>query len=84
MHPLQEDVTVLKDQELDDKIRDLSKKLLMASRFPNQSVLQQIQMMLTTYKQEQSRRSRCSNSTHSLAMIPNPAPLPRRHIDIFT
>ena len=58
MHPLQEDVTVLKDQELDDKIRDLSKKLLMASRFPNQSVLHQIHMMLTTYKQEQSRRSK--------------------------
>lgn len=58
MHPLQEDVTVLKDQELDDKIRDLSKKILMASRFPNQSVLQQIEMMLTTYKQEQSRRSK--------------------------
>jgi len=58
MHPLQEDVTQLKDDQLDEKIRELSKKLLTASRFPNQSVLQQIQMLLTTYKEEQIKRQR--------------------------
>jgi len=39
LHPLQEDVTLLKDDELEEKIRDLSKKYLLASRYSNQSVL---------------------------------------------
>ena len=56
LHPLQEDVTILKDDELEEKIRNLSKKFLIASRHYNQSVLSQMQMLLTTYKQEQTRR----------------------------
>jgi len=58
LHPLQEDVTLLKDDELEEKIRDLSKKYLLASRYSNQSVLGQMQMLLTTYKEEQTRRLR--------------------------
>jgi DNA polymerase III delta prime subunit len=58
LHPLQEDVTLLKDDELEEKVRDLSKKYLLASRYSNQSVLGQMQMLLTTYKEEQTRRLR--------------------------
>jgi DNA polymerase III delta prime subunit len=58
LHPLQEDVTLLKDDELEEKIRNLSKKYLLASRYSNQSVLGQMQMLLTTYKEEQTRRLR--------------------------
>ena len=58
LHPLQEDVTLLKDDELEEKVRDLSKKYLLASRYSNQSVLGQMQMLLTTYKEEQTKRLR--------------------------
>lgn len=58
LHPLQEDVTLLKDDELEEKVRNLSKKYLLASRYSNQDVLGQMQMLLTTYKEEQTRRLR--------------------------
>ena len=58
LHPLQEDVTLLKDDELEEKVRNLSKKYLLASRYSNQDVLGHMQMLLTTYKEEQTRRLR--------------------------
>jgi hypothetical protein len=55
-HPLAEDPTSLKDTELDDKIRDLTKKYFQSSRFPDQSLARQVREMLTIYKQELVRR----------------------------
>ena len=55
-HPLSEDPTSLKDTELDDKIRDLTKKYFQSSRFPDQSLARQVREMLTIYKQELVRR----------------------------
>jgi hypothetical protein len=55
-NPLAEDPTSLKDTELDDKIRDLTKKYFQSSRFPDQSLARQVREMLTIYKQELVRR----------------------------
>jgi len=58
MHPLGEDVSQLNDSQLEDKLRQLQKRLLTASRFPNQELTQQINMLLTMYREEQSKRQR--------------------------
>jgi len=58
LHPFQEDVSVLKDEDLEERIRELSKKYTLATRQGNQSVLHQMMMLLSTYKEEQSRRLR--------------------------
>ena len=58
LHPLQEDVTSLKDDQLEEKIRELSKKYSIASRHYNQDVLGQMQMQLTTNNEEHTRRLR--------------------------
>jgi hypothetical protein len=58
MHPLSGDVSDLKDNELEEKLRELNKRLLTASRFPNQELTQQLQMLLTTYREEQVKRQR--------------------------
>lgn len=51
-NPLIEDLSTLKDQELDDKIRDLSKKYFTASRLPDQTLARQVRETLSIYKQE--------------------------------
>lgn len=57
-HPLAEDITSLSDDELQEKITMLTKKYTTASRFPDQSLLRQVQSMLTMYVEEQKRRYR--------------------------
>jgi len=57
-NPLAENVENLKDEELQQRITDLNKKYVTASRFPDQSLLLQVQQMLTMYTQEQQRRYR--------------------------
>lgn len=55
MHPLQPDLTNLNDQELENKITELTKKYFQALRFvPGTS--HQITLMLDGYKWEQQRR----------------------------
>lgn len=58
MHPLGEDVSQLSDTQLEDKLRQLQKRLLTSSRFPNQELTQQINMLLTMYREEQVKRQR--------------------------
>jgi hypothetical protein len=55
-NPLLPDPTKLKDQELENKILDLSKKYQIAMQLGNGSVAQQIVLSLDTYKVEQQRR----------------------------
>lgn len=55
MHPLQSDITSLTDQELENKIFELSKKYFQALRFVP-GAAHQISMMLEGYKYEQQRR----------------------------
>jgi hypothetical protein len=55
MHPLVENLSHLKDGEVEQKISDLTGKYFAAS---NPDLRQQIVMILETYKEEQSRRQR--------------------------
>lgn len=53
-HPLAEDYTKLKEQELEERIQDLSRKYFQAN---NPSIKQQISIFIDIYKTElQSRR----------------------------
>jgi len=60
MHPLEGDIQSLKDNELEDKLRDLNKRYLTATRLNNQSLAEQVLMLLTSYRQEQTRRQQIS------------------------
>lgn len=55
-NPLLSDPTKIKDEDLENKILDLSKKYQIAMRLGNGSVAQQIVLTLDTYKSEQMRR----------------------------
>jgi len=56
-NPLAKDPSTLSDDELQEKINSLQKKYLTAARFPNQSVLLQLQNTITMYSEEQRKRS---------------------------
>jgi hypothetical protein len=55
-HPLLADASKLKDQELDNKIVDLSKKYFIAARLGQGLAAQQIAVILESLKDEQRRR----------------------------
>jgi hypothetical protein len=55
-HPLLGDPSLLKDQDLDAKILDLSKKYSIAARMGQGGACQQIVIALETFKAEQQRR----------------------------
>lgn len=56
MHPLSEDYTKLKDNEIEEKIQDLSRKYFMVQ---NPSVKNQIAIFIDIYKTElQTRRAK--------------------------
>jgi hypothetical protein len=57
-HPFEEDLSKLSDMELEDKIRDLNKKIVTASRLGKPELLTQIEIFVTIYKQEMSKRYR--------------------------
>lgn len=56
-NPLAKDPSSLSDDELQEKINQLQKKYLIASRSPSQSVLFQLQNTITMYSEEQRKRS---------------------------
>lgn len=56
MHPLQPDITGLTDQELENKITELTKKYFQALRVVP-GAAQQVSLMLEGYKWEQQRRA---------------------------
>jgi hypothetical protein len=53
MHPLVQDLSELKDAELDSRISDLTKKYFMTS---NSGVREQMVAILESYKAESSKR----------------------------
>jgi hypothetical protein len=55
-NPLLEDLTQLKDSEIEAKINELSTKYRQAARFSSISVTQQLAIVYEAYKTEQSRR----------------------------
>jgi hypothetical protein len=55
-HPLLDDPTKLKDQDLENKILDLSRKYGIAARMGSGGVANQIIVALDMYRSEQSRR----------------------------
>tara|TARA_B100000902_G_C27294859_1_gene909314 strand:- start:2026 stop:2277 length:252 start_codon:yes stop_codon:yes gene_type:complete len=57
-NPLAKDPTNLSDDQIQEKITELQKKYLTASRFPNQDLIRQLQNTLTMYVEEQSKRNR--------------------------
>jgi len=59
-HPLLADPSQLKDQDLDAKIIDLSKKYGIAARMGQGGACQQIVIALDAYKSEQQKRQNAS------------------------
>jgi len=55
-NPLLEDLTQLKDSEIEAKITDLSTKYRQAARFSSGAVVEQLAVVYEAYKTEQSRR----------------------------
>lgn len=62
-HPLLDDPSKLKDQDLENKILDLSRKYHIASRMGQGGVAQQIIVALDAYKSEQYRRQMENSQT---------------------
>ena len=56
MHPLQPDLTILSDQELENKTVELSRKYFQAVRY-SPSAANQISMMLEGFRWEAQRRA---------------------------
>ena len=57
-HPLLENPSLLKDQDLENKIMDLSKKYHIAARLGQGGACHQIAMALEAYQAEQQVRQR--------------------------
>lgn len=55
IHPLGNDISKLSDQELENKIQDLTKKYFQAMRF-SPSVASQVVLLLDSYKLEHEER----------------------------
>jgi len=55
-NPLLEDLTKLKDADLESKIIDLSRKYSLAARFGYNDVVPQIVVILSAYRDEMNRR----------------------------
>jgi hypothetical protein len=57
-HPLESDLRELKDNELEEKIQELTKKYYAAARMGYADLLTQLSTFLIIYKEEMSRRNR--------------------------
>jgi hypothetical protein len=55
-HPLLENPTRLKDQELENKILDLTRKYHIAASMGQGQICQQVVIILETLKEEQNKR----------------------------
>lgn len=57
-HPLEGDLSQLKDAEIENKLVDLNKKFYIAARSGNSTLLTQVETFVTIYKTELSKRYR--------------------------
>lgn len=55
-HPLEGDLSQLKDNEVEDKLNELNRKYFLAARLGNRELLTQIATFVTIYKEEMSKR----------------------------
>jgi hypothetical protein len=55
-HPLEKDLSELKDSEIEDKIVELNRKYYQAYRLGKPELLTQLSTFITIYKDEMSRR----------------------------
>lgn len=56
LHPLETDLSGLKDSEVEEKLQELSRKYFTAQRLGKPELLTQIATFVTIYKQELSKR----------------------------
>jgi hypothetical protein len=61
-HPLEKDLSQLKDSEIEDELRSLTKKYFIAQRLGNYELLTQVSTFVTIYRDELSKRLRKNNS----------------------
>ncbi len=57
-HPLEKDLSNLKDNELEEKVQELTRKYYQAYRLGKPELLTQISTFVTIYKDELSKRYR--------------------------
>lgn len=55
-HPFTEDLSELKDSEIEAKISELTRKYFAAQRLNNQALLTQVATFVTIYKEELQKR----------------------------
>lgn len=55
-HPFEQNLSELKDNELEEKVQELTKKYYQASRLGKPELLTQISTFVTMYKDELSKR----------------------------
>lgn len=58
IHPFEGDLSLLKDNEVEDKLHELNRKYYTASRLGKPELLTQIATFITIYKEELSKRYR--------------------------
>jgi hypothetical protein len=56
LHPLETDLSSLKDSEVEEKLQELSRKYFTAQRLGKPELLTQLATFVTIYKQELSKR----------------------------
>jgi hypothetical protein len=61
-NPFVDNLSTLRDEEIDQKILELSKKYLSAQRLGKIDLLTQLQTLITMYRDEQSRRRLTKNN----------------------
>lgn len=57
-HPLEQDISQLKDSEIEEQLHSLTKKYFVAQRLGKPELLTQLSTFVTIYQQELSRRLR--------------------------
>ena len=55
-HPFEGDLSALTDTEVEDKLREITKKYFVAARLNNYQLLTQLSTFVTIYKDEMSKR----------------------------
>jgi hypothetical protein len=55
-HPLEEDLSLLKDNEVEEKLQELTRKYFQAARMGKPEMLTQLNTFVIIYKEELSKR----------------------------
>ena len=56
-HPLESDLSQLKDQDIENKLIELNKKYYAAARLGSRDLLTQLSTFITIYREELSKRN---------------------------